>query len=140
MGSDVRGPSKYDGPRLPLMFHFAPRSAVLTLRAKQQLDHIAMVLKIPALAADRIQIEGYTDSREHANFEQRLHYAKQRAQQVRDYLVKIHGLDATRFVIKPLADLEVISTNNTREGRAANRRVELYNLDKGRKLVAPLHE
>ncbi len=136
----VRGSSKYDGPRLPLMLNFSAQSAELTPAAKQQLDQLAAALTIPALRNDRIQIEGYTDSHEHPEFEQRLRYAKQRAEQVRAYLEKKHKLSAQRFSIKAVADLEIISANNTPEGRAANRRVELYNLSKGKKIPAPLDE
>ncbi len=136
----VRGNSKYDGPRLPLMLNFSAQSAALTPAAKQQLDQLAAVLTIPALRKDRIQIEGYTDSYEHPEFTQRLRYAKQRAEQVRAYLENKHHLSAERFSIKAVADLEIISANNTPEGRAANRRVELYNLGKGKKIAAPLNE
>ncbi len=135
----VRGSSKYDGPRLPLMLNFAVQSATLTPAAKQQLDDIAAVLSIPALSEDRIQIEGYTDSREHPEFETRLRYARQRADAVRQYLLHAHKLKSERFTIKAFADLEVISPNNTPEGRAANRRVELYNLSRGSKVTAPLY-
>jgi len=58
---------------------------------------------------------------------------------VRAYLQEIHHLDAERFTIKSVADLEIISANNTPEGRAENRRVELYNLGKGKKISAPLN-
>ncbi len=136
----VRGNSKYDGPRLPLMLNFSAQSAELTPAAKQQLDQLAAALTIPALRNDRIQIEGYTDSYEHPEFEQRLRYAKQRAEQVRSYLENKHHLSAERFTIKALADLEIISANNTPEGRAANRRVELYNLGQGKKIAAPLDD
>ena len=136
----VRGNSRYDGPRIPLMLKFAVQSADLTPAAKQQLDDIAAALKVPALHNDRIQIEGYTDSHEHPEFEQRLHYARLRAERVRQYLQRVHKLPAERFTIRAFADLEIISANNTPEGRAANRRVELYNLSKGRKLPAPLYD
>lgn len=135
----VRGNSKYDGPRIPLMLNFAARSAELTPAAKQKLDDIAAVLKVSTLHNDRIQIEGYTDSHEHPEFEQRMQYAQKRAERVRQYLQQEHNLPAGRFTVKALADLEIISANNTPDGRAANRRVELYNLSTGRKVIAPLH-
>ncbi len=136
----VRGNSKYDAARLPLMLNFSAQSAELTPAAKQQLDQVAAALIIPVLQNDRIQIEGYTDSFEHPEFQQRLRYAKQRAEQVRAYLENKHHLSNDRFSIKAVADLEIISANNTPEGRAANRRVELYNLSKGKKMTAPLYE
>ena len=135
----VRGNSKYDGPRIPLMLNFAVQSAELTPAAKQKLDDIAAVLKVSTLHNDRIQIEGYTDSHEHPEFEQRMQYAQERAERVRQYLQQAHKLPSKRFTVKALADLEIISANNTSEGRAANRRVELYNLSTGRKITAPLH-
>jgi len=135
----VRGNSKYDGPRIPLMLNFAAQSDELTPAARQKLDDIAAILKMPALQNERIQIEGYTDSREHPEFEQRMRYAKQRAERVRQYLQEVHHLPAERFTTRAFADLEIISTNNTPQGRAANRRVELYNLSKGRKVPTPLY-
>lgn len=136
----VRGNSKYDGPRLPLMLNFSPQSATLTPAAKRKLDTLAAVLKLPVLGKDIIRIEGYTDSRELPDFKQRLQVAQQRAQNVLDYLVQAHQLPANRFKLKAFADLEIISTNDTVEGRAANRRVELYNISRGGKIIAPLNQ
>ena len=136
----VRGNSKYDGPRIPLMLNFSPQSDALTPTARKKLDAIAAILKSPELQDARIQIEGYTDSHEHPEFEQRMRYARQRAERVRQYFLQQHKLPAGRFTIRAFADLEIISANNTPEGRAANRRVELYNPDRGRKIPAPLHD
>ena len=136
---NVRGSSKYDGPRVPLMLNFAVQSAELTAAARQQLDDVAAALKISTLQNEHIQIEGYTDSHEHPEFEVRMRYAGQRAERVKQYFQQVHGLPAEHFTTRAFADLEIISANNTPQGRAANRRVELYNLSRGHKVAAPLY-
>ena len=69
-----------------------------------------------------IKIEGHTDGQESAN-SAKLSY--DRANSVRDYLVKKHGFDENAFVIKGYGSEKPIAPDNTPEGMKKNRRVEI---------------
>lgn len=77
----------------------------------------------PAL---RISIEGHTDSdgADAAN----LTLSQKRADAVKTYLVDTYKIDAARLETKGLGESKPIDTNNTAEGKANNRRVELVKL------------
>lgn len=67
-------------------------------------------------------VEGHTDSTGSAKTNERLSAA--RANAVKDYLVK-NGVDASRLDAKGYGPAQPIDTNDTRAGRANNRRVEI---------------
>jgi OmpA-OmpF porin, OOP family len=77
----------------------------------------------PAL---RISIEGHTDSdgTDAAN----LTLSQNRAQSVKAYLMENYKIDAGRMETKGLGESKPIDTNDTPEGKATNRRVELIKL------------
>ncbi len=67
-------------------------------------------------------VEGHTDSTGSDSLNQKL--SDKRAAAVVDYLVK-NGVDASRLTSKGYGEANPIDTNDTREGRANNRRVEI---------------
>ncbi len=70
-----------------------------------------------------IVVEGHTDNIGSDEVNDRI--SQSRAQAVRDYLVQA-GLEATRIVaVEGHGERKPVATNDTPEGRAANRRVEL---------------
>lgn len=74
----------------------------------------------------RISIEGHTDSdgTDAAN----LTLSQNRAESVKAYLVANHKIEASRMEAKGLGESKPIVTNDTPEGKATNRRVELVKL------------
>lgn len=74
----------------------------------------------------RLSIEGHTDAdgADDAN----LKLSQARAAAVRAYLLEKHGLDGGRLETKGLGEGKPIDTNDTPEGKANNRRVELVKL------------
>lgn len=71
----------------------------------------------------RVELHGHTDSVGTDEYNQRL--SERRAQIVNDYLLS-HGIDASRIVdVRGYGESQPIDTNDTREGRARNRRTEL---------------
>lgn len=69
-----------------------------------------------------VEISGHTDIKGDSAYNQEL--SQQRAKAVYDYLVA-HGIDASRLAFKGYGMKKPIADNNTKEGRAKNRRTEM---------------
>lgn len=116
----------------------APQAAIekVTLRGEALFDSGKSELKprgvdeLRALAAKRkalqnvetIRIVGFTDSSGPKSLNESL--SQQRAQVVRDYLIQ-QGLNADRIEAVGMGPANPVASNDTREGRALNRRVEV---------------
>lgn len=74
-----------------------------------------------------IVCEGHTDSRGTDEYNQRL--SQRRATAVKDYLVK-GGVPADRISVEGFGESKPVASNDTDDGRAQNRRVELRVADK----------
>lgn len=100
---------------------FATGQSDLLPIAKQTLDKVAEALK--QQPEDKtILIEGYTDSRGSAQMN--LELSRKRAESVRDYLVS-DGVSASRLEVVGKGETHPVASNDTPEGRANNRRVEI---------------
>lgn len=95
-------------------------SAKLMRSSEEYLDNVVGMMK--AYPGMKIQINGHTDNVGTAEFNQTL--SEQRAQAVANYLTK-HGIDASRMSCSGFGLRYPIDTNDTEEGRARNRRVEI---------------
>lgn len=126
---DIRSNSRYDGPRAVLRFRFRPGDFYLGEAAKEELRRVALTLKHGLLAEALIQIEGHTDSQEIETERGRRSLARQRAEVVRDFLVRVLGVSPKRLRIAAFGDDYPLASNETVEGRDGNRRVELLNLE-----------
>ncbi|NVB41558.1 OmpA family protein [Pseudenhygromyxa sp. WMMC2535] len=69
-----------------------------------------------------IEISGHTDSR--GGYEHNMDLSQRRAESVRNYLVEA-GIDEARIETRGAGPNEPIDTNDTSEGRANNRRIEV---------------
>jgi outer membrane protein OmpA-like peptidoglycan-associated protein len=98
---------------------FASGKSELLPSAQQRLDQVAVALKTGNRS---ILIEGYTDSRGSNVHNQQL--SQSRAQSVLDYLTP-RGVQPDRLRAVGLGSTKPIAENNTAEGRANNRRVEI---------------
>jgi outer membrane protein OmpA-like peptidoglycan-associated protein len=100
--------------------HFETASATILPDSFPMLTEIVQLLKAnPAIK--KMRIEGHTDNRGDADYN--LGLSKQRAASVRTWLVQ-HGIDSGRLESEGYGLTRPIDTNDTVEGRAANRRVE----------------
>ncbi len=100
--------------------HFAFDSAQLTSQAKSILDQA--VAAINANPSDSIAIEGHTDSIGSDAYNSQL--SQRRARSVADYLTS-KGVSSSRLSPVGKGESHPIASNDTREGRAQNRRVEI---------------
>jgi outer membrane protein OmpA-like peptidoglycan-associated protein len=73
------------------------------------------------------EIEGHTDSTGDAAYNMVL--GEERAMAVRDYLAKAHGIALSRLEVISYGEDEPVADNNTRDGRAQNRRVVIRVLE-----------
>jgi outer membrane protein OmpA-like peptidoglycan-associated protein len=99
---------------------FGANSAALTAAAKEDLD------KLVKLSGDistmHIELGGYTDNGGEPETNKKL--SEKRVESCKAYLVS-KGIDASRIATVGHGQSKPIATNNTPEGRAKNRRVEV---------------
>jgi len=100
--------------------NFETDSAKLTADSTAILDEAAAVLKQRPGAV--VEVQGHTDSRGKDAYNQRL--SERRARAVQDYLVGA-GVSASVLSAKGYGEVEPVASNDTDEGRAQNRRVDL---------------
>lgn len=132
---EIRGKSRYDGPRVPLRLGFLPGDTYLGRAAEPELRRVAWALSHGELAFAAIQIEGHTDSVEGDSERARLSLARRRAEVVRNFLVNECGVPGERLHAIGFGDAYALVSNKTDEGRARNRRVELVNLETKQRLL-----
>ena len=100
---------------------FATGSSTLSAQAKADLSRFAKSL-IDNPDTD-VSIYGYTDNT--GSFEANQRVSTARANAVKDYLLSC-GVGANRLKAEGIPMADYIATNETAEGRAQNRRVEIY--------------
>lgn len=118
-----------EGTTRPLVLQgvtFQSGRSALTESSFAVLNEVAASLK--AHPEVRVEVAGHTDNT--GGRELNLRLSLQRAQAVMAYLAR-QGVEPSRMVAKGYGPDEPIAPNNTAEGRAQNRRVELKLLDDG---------
>ena len=100
--------------------NFATGTATLTQSSRFILDEVAATLAEEANI--RVEVAGHTDNTGPRALNERL--SLQRADAVRNYLIS-KGISADRMTAAGYAWDRPVATNNTRAGRALNRRTEL---------------
>ncbi len=104
--------------------HFESGQATLTKNSYAQLKDLVYFMKLRKLT--NIEIAGHTDNvgEEEAN----LILSQKRAETVRTYLIS-KGIEAKRITAAGYGEKHPIATNETAEGRQANRRTEVRILE-----------
>ncbi len=93
-----------------------------SLRAAAQENLSNLAASLNRFPDSEVLIAGHTDSSGADDYNQRL--SENRSGAARDFLVQ-RGVDATRVRAMGLGESEPVSSNDTDEGRQANRRVEV---------------
>jgi outer membrane protein OmpA-like peptidoglycan-associated protein len=100
--------------------HFAFDSATLTGEAMAMLDALAQ--RLNALPGGRFEVAGHTDSMGSEGYNDRL--GQRRAISVVEYLDR-RGVAADRLVLRSYGESRPVASNDTEQGMAMNRRVEI---------------
>jgi len=109
------------GPTHYKSLYFKSDSSGLRPDSIQELNHTIADLSVNP--SWRLIIEGHTDNSGDAESNQRLSVA--RARTILDLIVA-GGIDAKRLDVQGYGETRPLADNQTPEGRARNRRVELY--------------
>ncbi len=99
---------------------FESGKSALKPAAKESLAKLSGILMM--IPNTNIQVEGHTDSTGSAETNEKL--SADRAASVKDYL-KSQGVDDARMSSKGLGPTQPVASNDTPDGRAKNRRVEI---------------
>lgn len=110
-----------------LTTHFEFDSAKLTEYDKVELDKLAEMLANPDLNFISGEIDGYTDSVGKPEYNSKL--SKRRAEAVAEYLASKGVAMGTRMNTNGFGEDNPIADNETKEGRAENRRVVIRRTD-----------
>ncbi|MEZ5842815.1 MAG: phosphate ABC transporter substrate-binding/OmpA family protein [Hyphomicrobiaceae bacterium] len=119
---EIRGAS-----RATLTYRFAIGGATLDSRANEDVSRLAELIKSPQFAGKSVMLIGFSDAI--GRFDANLALARKRAQVVRGALAKVLGAEApagVRVVDTAYGELAPVACNDSLEGRALNRRVEVW--------------
>jgi chemotaxis protein MotB len=109
---------------LPQAVLFSPGDDKIQARALPTLEKIAAAIRgVP----NKINLAGYTDDKPIHNprFRNNWDLAAARSLRLMELLIKKYGVDESRFSVSSFGSNDPRSPNDTVEGRAANRRVEI---------------
>lgn len=105
---------------------FDSGKAKIKQEAYPLLDKVASVLK-ENMSSFNVGIEGYTDNVpiKHSNWKSNWELSTSRSLSVLHFLVKEKGVSPERLSAIGFGEYRSVASNDTREGRALNRRVEI---------------
>lgn len=108
----------------PRYVNFETNSAVIAGNTSAELDEVLFVAQ--TCPAVRFGVDGHTDSRASDAYNQTLSEA--RAASVRSWMIE-RGITTDRFEAQGFGETKPLADNNTEEGRALNRRIEIRALN-----------
>lgn len=112
---------KRDGKIALYGVHFDTNKAVLRPDSDEQLKQMAQALK--AAGEAKVFIVGHTDNQ--GDFDANMTLSQRRAQAVADALATRFGIAASRMTARGVANMAPVTSNDSEDSRARNRRVEL---------------
>ena len=114
--------SEASGTLVLAPIRFDTERAVLGAASVRALDEVGRALL--ARPGVRVEVQGHSDSTGDPGYNLRLSWARAQAVQ-QELLVRFPSLDPRRVVVRGYGDTRPVASNDTGEGRALNRRVEL---------------
>jgi OOP family OmpA-OmpF porin len=82
----------------------------------------SMIEQAKGTTIEQVRVEGHTDATGPAKYN--IGLSVRRAEAVKKFLVQ-EGIPANKVVTEGVGEAQPVATNNTRDGRALNRRVEV---------------
>ncbi len=113
-------------PTVALNVLFAPNSDTLPATSYAEVDKLGTVLSWPQYTDYRIQLAGHTDNQGSERKNQAL--SERRVQSIKAYLTQRFHIAPERVQAIGYGSTKPIMPNDTPEGRAKNRRVEVVSL------------
>jgi outer membrane protein OmpA-like peptidoglycan-associated protein len=111
--------------------HFETNKAIIKPESYGLLDEVAGIL-IEYSQIKKVEVSGHTDSQGPDDYNMGL--SQRRAEAVRDYLIK-KAVKASTLTAKGYGETVSVASNNTRAGRAENRRVEFLILEQETEII-----
>lgn len=111
--------------------NFELNKATIKSNSYELLDEVADVIRRNP-EAGRVEVQGHTDAQGSESYN--LDLSQRRAEAVRAYLVD-KGVDRKRLIAVGFGESKPIAPNNTRAGRAENRRVEFILIDQAEQTI-----
>jgi outer membrane protein OmpA-like peptidoglycan-associated protein len=130
LSRDFRGVTATGGPNgaaalsVNLYVNFAYNSADLTSDARITLDRLGYALIDDRLKTFSFMIEGHTDAKGGADYNQKL--SERRAEAVRQYLIAQFGIDKSRLTARGFGKTRLLDASRPEDG--VNRRVQVLNM------------
>ncbi len=115
--------------------HFQTNKSVILKKSFNLLEQVANLIKNHA-EIKLVRVEGHTDERSTEAYNQKL--SEQRAESVRKFLIK-EGVAEARLTAVGYGESKPVSSNKTKRGREANRRVAFVILERD-EVAAPVIE
>lgn len=119
--SDLKQQIEREGRVAVYGIRFATDKAEINAESASALAQIARLLGEDTTL--NLRIDGHTDNVGDEGYN--LQLSKQRAKSVKEHLVAVHGVDASRLSTEGFGEAKPVASNDTEGGRAQNRRVEL---------------
>jgi len=114
-----------------LRFNFDYNSSKVKKEYLAKIKHLAEFLKLHKKI--KIEIDGYTDNKGSQSYN--LVLSKQRAEAVKDILVKKYHINLNRIIVKGFGEKYPLVPNTTPQNKALNRRVEIVAIGKNSKFL-----
>jgi outer membrane protein OmpA-like peptidoglycan-associated protein len=130
LSRDIRGITATGGPNgaaalsVNLYVNFAFNSAELTSDARITLDRLGYALIDDRLRTFSFMIEGHTDAKGGAEYNQRL--SERRAEAVRQYLIDQFAIAKSRLAAQGFGKTRLLDASRPEDG--VNRRVQVLNM------------
>lgn len=107
----------------PVRVYFKTGESTINLTQEQKVKIKSIIDYVMNVPNSKISVVGHTDNVVGATISN-LEYSKKRAAFVKDYLVS-NGISESSIVAEGKGETQPIASNDTEEGRATNRRVEI---------------
>ena len=116
------------GGRVFLKIEFKVNSAKISEKANSVVDSLGTALTSIPGKSMQVRLVGHTDSAGKSEYNRSL--SLKRAESVRNYLAVHFNIDPARIEIQGMGEDQPIASNESAQGRAQNRRVEVINISK----------